>query len=145
MQDLSEVTGSKTLVKIAGREYLLEGFTFEDIGALQGECLKQKRKAILETALAMRDIGLSASEYEAEWSRARDQASQVQLTGEDFDKYMRSSGGVAAIFFVLIERQYPGKVTRDEIRKALESKEMTEDMATELFLSLENLQQHSKK
>ncbi len=144
MQDISDPTGSQTIAKIAGQEVLLGGFTFEDIGTIQGELLKAKRKAILQTALVARDI-LPPDEAAKEWEAARDKASRVEITGDDFDKYMKAADGVATMLWILCERQHPGRFTRAEILKSLNAGELTDDKALELLQTLEALQQVAKK
>lgn len=144
MQDLSDVTGSQTIVKIAGQEVLLGGYTFEDIGAIQGAFLKSLRQGKYEAVLAMKGV-IPDEQYAEEWTRAREECARLVVTKDDFANWMITNYGFSTTLWILAERQYPGKFTRQQILTSFTEGEISEEKSLELLQTIEALQQRGNK
>lgn len=141
MQDVSGVTGNFRMLKIAGEEVRVSGVTFEDIGLLQSEIVRQKRKAKVE-AVALLKEHLSHEDYLAEMRAAVKEAESLSvsetlvhdfLSGEDGKGNVE---GVILMLWSLVNRQHPGKFTRNQIFAALASGTIGDEVLDWLFNSI---------
>lgn len=141
-QNLSEITGN-TIVKINGQECMLEGFDFVDIGTLQKEYLKQRRQERYKITLETREL-LTKEEFDRDWEIARQDGLKIVLVNDEFDAWLTTPAGISTLFWVLAERQYPQRFTREQILMSFVSGELSEDKSLELLQSLEAIMQRGK-
>lgn len=138
MQDLSVV--GKFIAVIADQEVTLEGYSFEDLGTLQAEVVRDRRRARLQTALELRDL-MGGEAGEREFEKIRAAAEKIVLTEQDFEAFLQTPGGVSTLLWILVERQYPQKFTRKQILKSLTDGQLTQEKVLELMETLKSLQQ----
>lgn len=138
MQDLSVV--GHTIAVIADQEVKLEGYAFEDLGTLQGEVVRDRRRAKLQTGLELREI-LGGEAGEKEFDKVRAEAEKIVLTEKDLEDYLQTPNGVSTLLWILVERQYPQRFTRKQILKSLTDGQLTEEKVLELVETLRKLQQ----
>lgn len=138
MQDLSVV--GHTIAVIADQEVKLEGYAFEDLGTLQGEVVRDRRRAKLQTGLELREI-LGGEAGEKEFDKVRAEAEKIVLTEKDLEDYLQTPNGVSTLLWILVERQYPQRFTRKQILKSLTDGQLTEEKVLELMETLKKLQQ----
>lgn len=121
MQDVSRITGNPIVIdsKVKGRTFILRGMTFEDVGAVQAEMLKRKRAAKTETATSM--VKQLGNDYPLEERRrildnARNEVDQIAfVSDEEFDVFLGTLDGGLFMLWAMMERQYPGACSRQDI------------------------------
>jgi hypothetical protein len=120
MQDLSRVTGNPQSFKIRGEEITLTEASFEAYGRLQAECLKAKRRAMVEPVTQTADL-LPPDEYKRQLDRAMAEAQKVRfITDAEFHEWAASQDGAVTFLWVLLDLQHPAKqYTKEEVFKSL--------------------------
>ncbi len=119
MQNVSRVTGGPIQVRIKDRDILLKEMTFENLGAIQEEMLKQKRRRLVQSAVAAKEV-LPPAEGKELLDRAIQEASNIlSVTDEDATKYLSTQEGVCFFLWVVIDSQYPNLVSRSEVLELL--------------------------
>lgn len=136
MQSLSAPTGSQRIVKIDGQEVVLRGVSFEVIGLLQAEAVRQKRKDKIDTASLLREH-LSPEEFRDEMRRAATEAEAIILTEQLFMEFLHGSRGgeesgvtlnaASTMVWAMIETQNPKRFTRDQVMRSIMSGELAQD------------------
>lgn len=139
MQDLSQVAG-QVIANIDGHDVMLSGYTFEDLGTLQGEVLRDKRRSKLQVALELKSL-LPGEEGEREFDKACAAAEKLTLADKDVEAYLQTTTGVSTLLWILVERQHPRQFTRAQILKSIVADQLPEEKILELMESLKALQQ----
>jgi hypothetical protein len=141
MQDLHRATGSRVIVKVKDQDVSLSGFTFEDIGTLQGEILRRKRRAKLEVAALSREF-LPPEQWAVTWKAAQEEAAKIGfIDEEELDNFLQHSEGIVTFFWILLERQYPGQFTRADVLKTLAEQKVTGEGVSTLLEAFTTLRQ----
>jgi hypothetical protein len=132
MQDLSKPTGSQISVRIGGREVLLSGFSFEDIGLLQNEIRREKRRAKLETAKLAGEY-MPPEHADEQMQRAITACESISVSEADIEGCLQTTAGIVTFFWVLLERQYPRQFNRGDVLQALASQAVSKEQIGELL------------
>lgn len=133
MQDVSRVTGNPVIIKskVKGREFILRGLTFDDLGVLQSEMLREKRKRKVETATEMvKQLGdaFPLAERMQILSDARREADEIAFVSDaEFSSFLNTMDGGIALLWTLFERQHPGAITKSELMQMVASGELGDE------------------
>lgn len=141
MQDLSQVTGAPVILRVRDEDVLVKPFTLEDIGVIQQEIMRQKRVNVVSAA---RDAGKLLPKDEANelLDRALQKAAQINsVTVEEFNSFIASDVGVVTFFWLLLDRQYPGRFTREDMLLTIARDSQFSDKVTNLMNGLQDLLQ----
>jgi hypothetical protein len=140
VQDVSRVTGDPVLLTIDGKDYLLRGMTFEDLGVVQGQLVKEKRQRIIDAAADMvKALGDSVPwpDRRAILDDARKEASRVGFISDDeLWGYLQTNDGAVLMLWTCFERQHPGAFTRAGLMKLMASGKLSKQDIERLLIEL---------
>lgn len=118
-ENLSRIAGSSVRIEMFGRSLKLPAATMKDFGEVENEMLRANMDRAIEVADRIRQRG---------GPRAKQKADEVMrqanlIHSYSIDKIMNFIGettkGHAALFWVLLEKNYPGEFTPQEIEVEL--------------------------
>lgn len=137
MQDLSRVTGDPIVIRdFRGKDYTVKGFTFDDIGLLQGEMLRRKRKQVVDTAMEFRSL-LPADEAKEHIQQAIRDASQIQyISDEEVNAFVMTTEGIKLFVWILLNRQYPGEFSESTMLELFASNKLGQEQIEHLLNTL---------
>lgn len=123
MDDVSKIVG-KTMLTFNGKDYLLDNFGFDDWSVIQSALVREKRRRFVEVAV---DTGMDAEE-------ARRQSIAISSLGEkEAEEIIGSDQGLALVLWAMIERRYPGQVTRKDVYEQLRKGKINPDELPAIF------------
>jgi hypothetical protein len=108
MQDMSRITGDPVILKPkskGGREFIVRGACFEDVGLLQAEILKKKRKAKADAAGLMLEY-LTPHERQVTLEKVRKEIAEIAYVSmKETMEFVLSEEGTITFLWCLLENQ----------------------------------------
>lgn len=132
MQNVSRVTGGNINIKIKGRDVILKEMSIDNLGSVQEEILKQKKRRHIESAVLAKEL-LPPEEGKEVLKEAMREASEFfNVTEKEVSTFLNTQEGVCFFIWVIIESQYPGMVTKSEVGEMIVNNDLNVDHITTL-------------
>ena len=115
---MAESKANDTLT-INGEEYEIGQTTAADFARVQEHCLTRQRIAKVQLAAKLFDV-LPAEVAERQLDKARHEAERLTVPDALASiAWLRSEEGAIFVLYAMLDRQYPGRLTLDEVRQAV--------------------------
>jgi len=121
MEGLARAAGSPVPVRFRGEMILIPPFTYKDIGTVENYILSKRRNPLDVMREMLADKTLSEAMQEKVVAEAyKDAKAAATVTAEEYGRFAGSRAGVTFILWMLINKQYPGRFTLDQVETILD-------------------------